>query len=85
MASNTTTSVDAVPSGGANSLVVRRTETVAPETRVRHFDELSEEAQTLLAKFDGEESVVPITQSLADDINSDTTVVFIDYYRLTLA
>ncbi|WP_049969712.1 hypothetical protein [Haladaptatus cibarius] len=85
MASNTTTSVDAVPSGGANSLVVRRTETVAPETRVRHFDELSEEAQTLLTEFDGEESVVPITRALADDINRDTTVVFNDYYRIDLA
>ncbi|WP_435155037.1 hypothetical protein [Haladaptatus sp. DFWS20] len=82
MASNTTTSVDTVPNGGTNSLVVRRTETVAPETRVRHFDELAEETQTLLMEFDGEEMAVPVTRALADDIDTDTTVVFIDYYRI---
>lgn len=82
MASNTTTSVDTAPSGGASSLVVRRTETVAPETRVRHFDELTEETQTLLTEFDGEEMAVPITRALAADIDTDTTVVFTDYYRI---
>ncbi|WP_266078376.1 hypothetical protein [Haladaptatus caseinilyticus] len=82
MASNTTTSVDTVPSGGASSLVVRRTETVAPETRVRHFDELSEATQTLFTAFDGDEMTVPLTRELATDIATDTTVVFTDYYRI---
>ena len=80
MASNTTSSVEAVLNRGAEALVIRRTDTVAPETRVRHFDELSETAQTLLAEFDGEEMVVP--SSRANDIDRDTTVVFTDYYRI---
>ncbi len=82
MASNTTSSVDAVLNRGTGALVIRRTDTVLPETRVRHFDELSEPTQNLLTEFEGEEMAVPITQELADDLTSDTTVVFTDYYRI---
>ncbi|WP_458209581.1 hypothetical protein [Haladaptatus sp. NG-SE-30] len=82
MATNTTTSVGSAPTGDAKSLLVRRTETVAPEGQVHHFDELSDEFQQVLVEFDGEKSVVPITQQLADEVTADTTVVFTDYYRV---
>ncbi|WP_227353572.1 hypothetical protein [Haladaptatus salinisoli] len=72
------------PTGETSTLVVRRTDTVSPETRVRHFDELSDELQQVVAECDGEEAVVPTTRRLADEVTTDTTVVFTDYYRVTV-
>ncbi|WP_458187993.1 hypothetical protein [Haladaptatus sp. NG-WS-4] len=82
MSSNTTTSVGSATPGETSGLVVRRTEAVAPETRVRHFDELSDDVQQVLVEFDGEKAIVPPTHAMADEITTDTTVVFSDYYRI---
>ncbi|WP_227374561.1 hypothetical protein [Haladaptatus halobius] len=84
MASNTTSSVGSPPTRETSALVVRRTDTVSPETRVRHFDELSDELQQAVAEYDGGKTVVPMTPRLANEVTTDTTVVFTDYYRVTV-
>jgi len=55
---------------------LRRTGTVPPDTRVRHYDELSDETQNAIYEIAGRPRTTPETGDLADG----DVVKFTDYY-----
>ncbi|WP_433623177.1 hypothetical protein [Halomicrococcus sp. NG-SE-24] len=81
MATNTTSSEAPTAAGKRRAVAVSRIDTVPPDARVRHFDELDERTQQVLADLDGEEALVPVAESVADEIG-DGVVVFTEYYRV---
>ncbi len=59
-------------------LRLRRTGLIPPDTRVRHYDELSEEAQVLVRELAGRPETAPETGELDDG----DVVKFTDYYQV---
>jgi hypothetical protein len=84
MATNTRTSGKTPAHRETTAITVRRTETVPPDTRVCHFDELDEHTQQVLADLDGDRAVVPVSESVAQEMVDDVVVVFTGYYRVRL-
>jgi hypothetical protein len=82
MATNTRTSSEASAKVDGTTVEVRRTTTVPPNVSVRHFDELDERVQQLLAEFDGDRTRVPVPDTVAETMVDDVVVVFTGYYRL---
>ena len=56
---------------------VTRTESVPADSRVRHFDELSDSAQDVVAGADDGTVVCG-----APDLSAGEVIVFTDYYRI---
>ncbi|WP_327052153.1 hypothetical protein [Halomicrococcus gelatinilyticus] len=83
MATNTRTSSESPSTREGAAIEVRRTRTVPPKARVRHFDELGERTQQVLAELDGDRSVVPVAEEVAEEVVDDVVVVFTGYYRIT--
>jgi hypothetical protein len=81
MSTNTTRSGASPVTGERRTIAVDRVETVPPDVRVRHFDELDERTQQVLADLDGEGALVHVPESGADDVG-DGVVVFTEYYRV---
>jgi hypothetical protein len=59
-------------------LRLRRTGWIPPGARVRHYDELGEEAQVLVRELAGRPATAPETSDLKDG----DVVVFTDYYQV---
>ncbi|NHN59742.1 MULTISPECIES: hypothetical protein [Halorussus] len=66
------------------TLHLRPTTGVSPGTPVRHFDELSDRAQQLLAETD-DRTHVAVTPDLAAEFADEPVVVFSEYLRVELA
>jgi hypothetical protein len=80
MSSNTTSRADR----DGRTLRVRPTTDLPPGTPVHHFDELPEQAQQIIAEYDGRSSVV-VTPELAALFDDEPVVVFSEYLRVELA
>ncbi|WP_132059615.1 hypothetical protein [Halorussus amylolyticus] len=80
MSLNTTSGAD----GNARTLRVRRTSHAAPGRPVRHFDELPERAQQLLAERNGRGTHV-VSPELASVFADEPVVVFSEYLQIDLA
>ena len=80
MSLNTTSGAD----GDGRSLRLRPTTTVSSGTPVRHFDELSDRAQQLLAETDDRTNVA-VTPDLAAEFADEPVVVFSEYLKVELA
>ena len=80
MSSKTTSRADA----DAHALRVRPTSAAPPGVAVRHFDELPEGAQELLADRDGR-GTVAVSPELASVFADEPVVVFSEYLRVELA
>ncbi|WP_435099409.1 hypothetical protein [Halorubrum sp. N11] len=57
---------------------LRRTGVIPPDARVRHYDELGEDAQIVVRELAGR----PRTAPEADDLDDGDVVKFTDYYRV---
>ncbi|WP_234699161.1 hypothetical protein [Halorubrum sp. LN27] len=57
---------------------LRRTGLIPSDTRVRHYDELDEEAQATVRELAGR----PQTAPEADDLDDGDVVKFTDYYEV---
>ncbi|MBP1923323.1 hypothetical protein J2751_002362 [Halorubrum alkaliphilum] len=55
---------------------LRRTGTILPEARIRHYDELGDDAQATVAELAGR----PRTAAEASDLEDGDVVKFTDYY-----
>ena len=80
MSSNTTPR----PERDGRTLRVRPTTTVPPGTPVRHFDELPDHAQQLLAEAD-KRARITVTPEIASLFADEPVVVFSEYLRVELA
>ncbi len=80
MSSNTTPRTER----DGRTLRVRRTTTVPAGTPVRHFDELPDRAQQLLAEYD-ERATIAVTPEIASVFADEPVVVFSEYLRVELA
>jgi hypothetical protein len=80
MSSNTTSGTDS----DWRTLRVRPTKTPPPGAPVRHFDELSERAQQLIADTDGRADVT-VTSDVAALFADEPVVVFSEYLQVELA
>ncbi|WP_137284925.1 hypothetical protein [Halorussus salinisoli] len=80
MSSNTTSGTDS----DWRTLRLRPTATVPAGAPVRHFDELPERAQQLLAEYDGR-GTVAVTPEIATLFADEPVVVFSEYLRVELA
>ena len=80
MSSNTTPGVD----GEGRTLRVRPLNTVPPGVSVRHFDQLPERAQQLLADHEDERSIV-VAPDVASAFADEPAVVFTRYLRVEVA
>ncbi|WP_157971689.1 hypothetical protein [Halorussus litoreus] len=79
MHSNTTSRTD----GDGRTLRVRPTESAPSGAPVRHFDELPEPAQQLVADYDGRASVA-VTPETAALFADEPVVVFSEYLQFEL-
>jgi hypothetical protein len=59
-------------------LRLRRTGWIQPGARVRHYDELDEDAQNLVSELAGRPQTVPETGNLVDG----DVVIYTDYYQV---
>jgi len=57
---------------------LRRTGRIPPEARVRHYDELGENAQILVSELAGRPRTAPET----GDLDDGDVVKFTDYYQV---
>jgi len=57
---------------------LRRTGTVPPDARVRHYDELDEETKVAVSELAGEPQTAPET----GDLDDGDVVKFTDYYEV---
>ena len=80
MSSNTTSGTDR----DARTLRVRPTAAAPPGAPVRHFDELPERAQELLADYSDMGSVA-VTPEIASVFADEPVVVFSEYLQVELA
>lgn len=80
MSSNTTPG----PKTDGRTLRIRSTADAPPGAPVRHFDELPERAQQLLAEYD-EQGRVVVTPEMASLFADEPVVVFSEYLRVELA
>jgi hypothetical protein len=83
MATNTRTGGETPSAREGTAIEVRRIRTVPPNASVRHFDELEERTQQVLAELDGDRSLVPVAEEVAEGMVDDVVVVFTGYYRIT--
>ena len=80
MSSNTTSGTDR----DGRTLRIRPTSAAPPCAPVRHFDELPEHAQQLLADHD-ERGTVAVTPEMAALFADEPVIVFSEYLRVELA
>jgi hypothetical protein len=80
MSSNTTAGADR----DGRTLCIRPASATPPRAPVRHFDELPERAQQLLADHDGR-GTVAVTPEIASLFADEPVVVFSEYLRVELA
>ncbi|UPW01112.1 hypothetical protein M0R88_03180 [Halorussus gelatinilyticus] len=80
MSSNTISGTDS----DGRTVRVRPATALPADTPVRHYDELSEEVQQLLAEHDGGGSVA-VTPEVAAELADEPVVVFSEYLRVELA
>jgi hypothetical protein len=79
MSSNTISGTDS----DGRTVRVRPATTLPAGAPVRHFDELSEEVQQLLADHDGSGSAA-VTPEVATELADEPVVVFSGYLRIEL-